>query len=133
MRRSKADQLVADLLNRIADVNADEAFPYTVEEAWVFGSYANPMMNEVGDVDLQIQYALRPDVDLEGYNLAAVSTAKQDGRSFSTYLDVLSFTETQFYRRLRGRSNRLDIQFELVGSPGTLPDGVELVELYRRV
>jgi hypothetical protein len=132
MRRFKADQLVVDLLNRIADVNADEAFPYTVEEARVFGSHANPMVNDVGDVDLQILYALRPDVDLEAYNRAAVNAAKRDGRRFSTYLDVLAFTETQFYRRVRGRSNRLDIQFDLVDSPGTLPDGVELVELYRR-
>ncbi len=132
MRRSKADQLVADLLNRIAEVNADEAFPYTVEDVRVFGSYANPMVDGVGDVDLQILYALRPDVDLGAYNRVAVNLAKRDGRNFSTYLDVLAFTETQFYRRVRGRSNRLDIQFDLVDSPGTLPDGAKLVELYRR-
>ncbi len=51
MPRQKAAQLLDELLDRAATVNADHDSLFSVERIELFGSFADPDRQEVGDVD----------------------------------------------------------------------------------
>lgn len=63
---------------------------------------------------------------------AAAAEAETKGRRFNNPLDRLSFAELEFERYLRGRSRRLDIQFDALRHEKALPDGVVTTVVYTR-
>src|SRR5262245_16258844 len=50
--RAKADTLVAGLIKRAKEINADDRFVLCVTEVRAFGSYIEPEKNDLGDVDI---------------------------------------------------------------------------------
>ena len=87
----------------------------------------------VGDVDLRVSFCRRLNGDnFMDENRRVIDEALVEGRRFSSLLDELCFPENQFKQRIRGRSNRLDVQFDQSDAPRPLPDGAETVEVYRR-
>jgi predicted nucleotidyltransferase len=133
MKRAKGEQLLADTLSRVVAENADEEGLFWVDTVGLFGSLADPANDHVGDVDLRVGFSRRLDGDdFMEENRRLIDLALAEGRRFSTLLDELFFPENQFKQRIRGRSNRLDIQFDQSDAPRPLPDGVRPVEVYRR-
>ena len=128
MTRSKAAKLLEDLLARVHQANSDPVELYSVERVDVFGSYLNETRQEVGDVDLRLVYTARGTGD-EHLRLSRAE-ARRSGRRFSTLLDELSYADTRFKSRIRGRSNRIDIQFDQ-DAPRPLPDGATAVTVWR--
>lgn len=133
MSRQKAQALLDGLISRAATVNEDSASAFTVERIEVFGSFTEPSRSEVGDVDVHLVFDRRVDGDrfIELASQAA-DAAEAEGRRFGTLIARLGHIEIEFQRYLRGRSQRLDIQFDAVGHASLLPPGVITEVVYRR-
>lgn len=131
MPRAKATELLDSLVERVVAMNDDPDAAFTVESISVFGSYADPDRDEVGDVDVSVMFRRRLGGDeYMARCLAAADEAEIGGRRFSTYHDRLSHLEMTFRRHVRGRSPRLDVQFTPVGGDPRLPQGVTLRRVY---
>ncbi len=133
MPRQKAAQLLDELLDRAATVNAGDDSLFSVERIELFGSFANPDRQEVGDVDARVVFDRRVDGDEFMRRASAAATeAEAKGCRFNNALDRLSFAELEFQRYLRGRSRGLDIQFDALGHEKALPEGVVTHVVYTR-
>lgn len=122
--RRKAQALLDGLLARVAQVNADPDSLFVVERVEVFGSFVDDTRDLVGDVDVHVVFDRRVHGDeFIRRALDVAEEAEDAGRRFSSHLDRLSFAEREFYRFLRNRSPRLDIQFDPVGDGARLPEG----------
>lgn len=133
MPRQKAAQLLDELLGRAATVNADDDSLFSVEWIEVFGSFADPDRQHVGDVDARVVFDRRVDGDEFLRRVSAVAAeAEAKGRRFNNPLDRLSFAELEFQRYVRGRSRRLDIQFDALGHEKALREGAVTQVVYAR-
>lgn len=131
MHRSKAQQLLEGLLDRVEAVNADPDGLFAVEKVEIFGSFADPTREMVGDVDAHVVFDRRAEGDeFIRRALDAADRAEDSGRSFKSHVDRLSVAELDFYRRLRNGSPRLDIQFDAVGHEDPLPPGANIRIVY---
>jgi len=105
--RKTADRLVAELLDRAQSYNADPAKPNFIDALRVFGSYLDPQIDPLGDVDIELTYGRRitdPKV-LSDY-------ARASGRSFGTYTDQLMWPLTELVQHLKKRSACINITVE---------------------
>ncbi|MFB9651626.1 hypothetical protein [Pseudarthrobacter oxydans] len=105
--RKTADRLVFKLLERARAYNADPAKPTFIDTLRVFGSYLDPEIDPLGDVDIELTYGRRitdPKV-LSAY-------VRASGRSFNTYLDQLMWPQTELVQHLKNRSAFLNITTE---------------------
>lgn len=59
MPRQKARELLEGLIARAVAVNADGRSLFTIERVEVFGSFADPERDEVGDVDVRVLFDRR--------------------------------------------------------------------------
>ncbi|BCW77922.1 hypothetical protein [Arthrobacter sp. NicSoilB11] len=105
--RKTADRLVSELLERARAYNADPAKPLFIDTLRVFGSYLNPQIDPLGDVDLELTYGRR----ITDPTLVA-AYAKASGRSFNTYVDRLLWPYTELVQHLKNRSAFISITTE---------------------
>ncbi len=114
MKRAKADQLLAGVLERVASYNTDEGKLYTITEVRVFGSYLDRQVAELGDLDLDISLVPRtaeaeePETQLD--------YALKSGRHFSTFLDRLFWSRQELLQILRARSRYINVHVDEVQS-----------------
>ena len=104
--RSVADQAVAALLIAIREVNANPELISSVEEADLFGSYAQGA-DDLGDVDVAVLLTRR----LPGPEWVEASeerAAMTGGRM--QFFERVSWGEVEVLRALRAASRRLDVQ-----------------------
>jgi predicted nucleotidyltransferase len=105
--RAKAELLVKQMLERIAEINARDELVFRVKRVRAFGSYASDVP-EVGDVDLAVELERRyPDRDIIAQLL---ERADASGRRLGSYMDRLSYAELEVQRLLKGRSPYLAIE-----------------------
>jgi predicted nucleotidyltransferase len=81
MPRQKAAQLLDELLDRAATVNADDASLFSVERLELFGSFADPDRQEVGDVDARVVFDRRVDGDEFMRRASAAAAAAEANRA----------------------------------------------------
>lgn len=120
--RNTADKAVRELLERVKKVNEDPYYLYRVTKVIVFGSYLTdcPTLN---DVDIAIGYAKKPCMETAFVELATARAkeAQSKGRHFSTYLDMITWAETEVWQFVKSRSRTLSFH--------SMDDGVlEVVE-----
>ncbi len=101
--RAKAQTILDAFMERVKAVNADDDLGYYVVEVRLFGSFLDPSVAEVGDIDLGVDFAKRPII---GRNIVTHSTerAKLSGRTSLNFFEELIFSETEVRRILKGRS-----------------------------
>jgi hypothetical protein len=58
--RRKANQLVEAFVQRIGLVNSCDCFVHYIAEACLFGSYIDPLAEDLGDIDIAVSLLLRP-------------------------------------------------------------------------
>jgi predicted nucleotidyltransferase len=105
--RAKADALVKQMLERIAEINARDELVFRIKRVRAFGSYASDAP-EVGDIDLAVDLEQRyPEKDIIEQLLAR---AKASGKCLNSYMDRLNYAETEVERLLKGRSPYLAIE-----------------------
>ena len=95
------------MLDRARAYNADPAKPLFIDKLRVFGSYINPEIDPLGDVDLELSYGRRT----TNPQLVA-DYAKASGRSFNTYVDRLLWPYTELVQHLKQRSAFINITTE---------------------
>jgi predicted nucleotidyltransferase len=106
MNRAKAEALLKDVLDRVADINAKAELLHWVTEVRVFGSYLTDT-DDLGDLDLAIKMERQ---HIEGdFVEACINLAKMSGKNFGSYLDMVNFPQLELRRRIKNRSPRISI------------------------
>lgn len=100
--RAKAEAALATFLARVADVNEPDRFLCRVEEVELFGSFLDPTVDPLGDVDVAVAIRLRPtDANVAQLSLAH---ARASGRRFASFTDEMFWPEMEVRLYLKGAS-----------------------------
>jgi predicted nucleotidyltransferase len=102
LHRANVEKKLAELVNRMVHVNASSDFLVGIEDAHVYGSYLTDA-DRLGDLDVSIRF-LRKETDPKRFVALANEAARESGRRFNTYLDMLCWPETKALLFLKQRS-----------------------------
>jgi hypothetical protein len=129
--RATAARHLAAVIDRARRFNADGSHLVDITELVVFGSYLDPDIQHLGDLDLAVAFRSRiPDpTGTDGRAKILLGYARASGRSFNTFLDQLLWPEHEALLMLRNRSAAINITLENVR---TLTDRWEVVYSYDR-
>ena len=109
--RATATRLLGQVIERARAYNADPARLLTVTEIVVFGSYLDPAVDLLGDLDLAVSTARR-DTDGQRYVDQVLEYARVSGRSFSAFHDRLFWPARELRMILKNRSPAISITDE---------------------
>ena len=127
--RVTAERLLTGVIDRAKRFNADESHLIDITELVVFGSYLDPGVQRLGDLDLGVAFRSR----IPGTTAPAdqreilLSYAKASGRPINNLLDALSWPDKEALMILRNRSAAINLTVENVR---TLTDRWEVVYSY---
>jgi predicted nucleotidyltransferase len=131
--RATATRLLGQVIDRARAYNADPPRLLTVTEIVAFGSYLDPAVDPLGDLDLAVS-TVRRDTDGQRYVDKVLEYARTSGRSFSTFHDRLFWPARELRMILKNRSSALSItdedvrkltgRFEVVYAVGEDPDAI---------
>lgn len=108
--REKATELLAGLVERADAFNNLPRKPLFIERVTVFGSYLDPEVQSLGDLDIHIEFAYRtPEATEPEWML---DYAYASGRSFNTIVDALGWGEREATLYLRNKSQYISITTE---------------------
>jgi hypothetical protein len=127
--RATAEHLLAGVIERAQTFNADGSHVVDIVEVVVFGSYLDPDMQHLGDLDLAVVIRDRvPDFGSTG-TLSAIRLgyANASGRRFSTLFERLSWPDDEALLILGNRTAAINITLEDVR---TLTDRWEAAYTY---
>ncbi len=101
--RVKAKSILAGFIDRVKAVNANDDYGAYVLEVRVFGSYLDPSVGDLGDIDLGLELARRPII---GRNIVAHSKerAKLSGRTSMSFFEEIFYSDIEVRRFLKARS-----------------------------
>ncbi len=104
--RDKAETMLAELLRRVVEVNANDHLAYVVTEVRVFGSFLDAKRRELGDIDLVLVLDHRA---IEGRDIAKYSLerARRSGKSLPSFMARLAYGQNEVLRLLKGGNNYL--------------------------
>lgn len=127
--RATAQRHLTRVIDRAQTFNADGSHLIDITELVVFGSYLDPDMQHLGDLDLAVVFRSRiPDTtSTEEHTEILLSYAHASGRRFNTFFDRLSWPDHEALLMLRHRSAAINITLENVR---TLTDRWEVVYSY---
>jgi len=127
--RATAERLLAGVIDLAKRFNADESHLIDITELVVFGSYLDPGVQRLGDLDLGVAFRSR----IPGTTAPAdqreilLGYAKASGRLVNNLLDALSWPDNEALMTLRNRSAVINLTIENVR---TLTDRWEVVYSY---
>ena len=131
--RATAKRLLGQVIDRARAYNADPSRLLTVTEIVAFGSYLDPAVDPLGDLDLAVS-TVRRDTDGQRYVDKVLEYARASGRSFSAFHDRLFWPARELRMILKNRSSALSItdedvrkltdRFEVVYAVGEDPDAI---------
>lgn len=115
---AKADEIIAKLLVRVAEVNSNNALIFYVQTPHVFGSYLSDTP-DLGDVD--VAYSFAPRAPYKGRATAAsIARAEALGKYEGRFFDQLTFGSREVRSALRRVSPRLSLvefdELEIMGA-----------------
>lgn len=105
--RKTADRLVAGMLERAREYNADASRPLYVERLRIFGSYLDPQIDPLGDVDVELSFGMRTTdhARISAYNRAS-------GKVFRSFMDEISWPQRELVQQLKNRSTAINVTLE---------------------
>jgi hypothetical protein len=105
LSRAKAEQLLAEVIERACEINGDDHYAMRVNAIVVFGSFltAKPM---IGDIDLAVQ--LRPRFENRQEQDTAERNARERGRP-RNIVEAVAWPDIEVRRALRTRSRVLEL------------------------
>jgi predicted nucleotidyltransferase len=112
IKRSTADKLVAEFLQRVAQVNATRVYAYRVTRVIAFGSYLGDRP-DLGDIDLGVEFTPKWSNE-EGYKSLVrprIEAAIKAGRHFGSYFDELAWPQKEIELFLKNRSRALSLTY----------------------
>ena len=102
----KADDIVAKLLVKIAEINKRKDYLNYVERVAVFGSYLTDT-EDLGDIDIVVELARKlPD---EEYIKASITRSYENGPENSNWLDHISYGETEVLQAIKNISRHISL------------------------
>lgn len=105
--RAKAQAELDGFMERVAEVETSDRFLCRVERVILFGSFLDPWVDPVGDVDLAIEVSWKP---IEGSRpQLALAHAKTSGRRMASFVDKLTWPEREVRLFVKGKSRVLSI------------------------
>ena len=127
--RATAQRHLAGVIDRAQRFNADTSHLVDISELVVFGSYLNPDIQHLGDLDLGVTFRSRiPETTSTGERTEILlSYAEASGRRFNHFLDMLAWPDHEALLTLRNRSAVINITLENLR---TLTDRWEIVYSY---
>lgn len=105
--RRKADQLLAAVLERTRNYNADPAKPLWITRVEVFGSYLDPNIDSLGNLDFGVTFEHR-----DRRHFDPLEYAHRSGRQFGSMIDELYWPEQEAKQLLRRRSGYINLHTE---------------------
>jgi len=125
----RPERLLAGVIDRAKRFNADESHLIAITELVVFGSYLDPEVQRLGDLDLGVAFRSRiPNTTAPAdQREILLSYAKAGGRPINNLLAALSWPDTEALMILRNRSAAINLTVENVR---TLTDRWEVVYSY---
>lgn len=104
--RQKATQLLNELIERAKAINHRKELAYYVESIRVFGSYLSDK-EALGDLDIGVKLARKNNfTELEDNR---IELARQSGRQFSNYSEVLDWPHREVMMLLKARKRGLSL------------------------
>lgn len=104
--REKATQLLNDLIERAKAINHRKELAYYVESIRVFGSYLSDK-EVLGDLDIGVKLTRKNNfTELEDNR---IELARQSGRQFSNYSEVLDWPHREVMMLLKARKRGLSL------------------------
>jgi len=111
--RATAERLLAGLLERTKAWNANPDRLVSIDEVIVFGSYLDPTIDRLGDVDIAVTLSNWPEHQPhEIFNKRVRAYSRASGRTFPSFVDELLWPEKEAVQHLRNRSTALRITTE---------------------
>lgn len=109
IKRETADKLLAELLQRVVDVNNGD-YAYRVARVIVFGSYLSDRP-DLGDIDVGVELQGKwSDTDTyESLTRPRIKAALKAGRRFKGSFDAIAWPQTEVDLILKNRSRALSI------------------------
>jgi predicted nucleotidyltransferase len=131
--RATASRLLAQVIERAHAYNADPARLLTITEIIVFGSYLDPAVDPLGDLDLAVS-TVRRDTGGQRHVDRVLEYAKASGRAFSTFHERLFWPARELRMILKNRSSAISLtdedirkvteRFEVVYAVADDPDAI---------
>jgi hypothetical protein len=112
--RATAERHLAQVVERAAAYNADPGYLLTVKEIAVFGSYLNPDVDRLGDLDLAVT-VVRRETDGDRHVDHVLRYAKASGRNFRVFIEQLFWPSRELILILKNRSPAISITNEDIG------------------
>jgi predicted nucleotidyltransferase len=103
MHRNTADRLLEGVRERIAEVNSNEDYCYSITEAYVFGSYVNSDRDMISDLDIALRVERRCSTDSEQYR------RRQAECPYGDVFLQLVWPKEEVLRFIRNRSGYISI------------------------
>ncbi|MVM32058.1 hypothetical protein GO755_18555 [Spirosoma sp. HMF4905] len=109
--RQKADQILAEFMKRVEEVNCNEKYVHKITKVILFGSYIRPDSTDLGDVDIAVEITSKfndPEVRRkkgQEYTRAAMKS----GRHIGGFLEQLCFPESDLKVFLRNKSRYISL------------------------
>lgn len=111
INRTTATRLLTEVIERARSYNADPTRLLTVKEIIVFGSYLDPDIDPLGDLDLAVTI-VRRDTDGQRYVDKVLEYTRASGRNFSTFHDQLFWPTRELWMILKNRSSAISVTDE---------------------
>jgi predicted nucleotidyltransferase len=131
--RATATRHLAQVIERARGYNADPARLLTIAEIAVFGSYLDPAVDRLGDLDLAVS-AVRRETNGDRHVDKVLAYARASGRRFDVFHEQLFWPARELRMILKNRSPAISItgediskltgRFEIVYEVGDDPDAI---------
>ena len=110
--RKKADELLAELIERAKAINANNNLVYTVECIKVFGSYLGDK-ELLGDLDVAVKLTRKYEGDdFTKQNEKRIAIAFKNGRQFPNYISQIYWPYTEVMLLLKTKKKGLSLHDE---------------------
>lgn len=114
--RTKAEQLVAGIIERVKHYNQDPIRLLSITKVTVFGSYLDPAVDRLGDVDIAIAHDRRQEtVDPSAFYEQRREYARPSGAAASVrsdFMSTLTWPEIEVVRIVKNRSTAISVTDE---------------------
>jgi len=107
IRRKTAERLVAGMLERAREYNTDANKPLYVDRLRIFGSYLDPKIDPLGDVDVELSFGMRTK---DQKTISADTQAS--GKAFRSFMAEITGPQLELVQQLKNRSTAIRITLE---------------------
>jgi len=111
INKEKADKILHEFIKRVEEVNTNDYYLYKVKKILLFGSYINPSSMDFADIDIAFELERKekdPD-KFQKQDQALIKQACKNGKSFSSFIDELFYSERLVLLKLKNRNQYISL------------------------